>query len=142
MTATTSPEAPAFTPHPYFIDKAREALARAKADVDADPLPLARFGQAAKERGQRTGGVLVTSDGTVIVEYHRSPGAPGVRSADYVNLRDVIRLTGEDGPTVLDLAQTRIRRALGRPVAAVPVSALCLGAGRKSPVGATAGQAV
>lgn len=115
------------TPDGYFLARARRTFARAGAP-EAYPSAAAAWAQAAKGRGQRTGGVLVTADGTIVCEWHHSRGTGTAPGGSWVDAADMQRLIGPGWlGNELGLAQARIGRTLGEPVVALGASELTCG---------------
>lgn len=113
--------------HPYFVAKAREWMHRAGARPQ-DSADLARWAQIASAVGDRTRGVIVAKDGTLLAETRRTTRARV--NATYVDQAALARLTGSASPTVVDMAIGQISQAVGQPCALATWSDLCTGAGR------------
>lgn len=108
-------------PHPYFIDRAQSALTAAHADPNADPMPLARWGQRLMHDGiTRWTGALVTRDGQIVAHTNYQPAGRVRPAAWFVHRADLDALgitTPLPDATGLSQVQPLIERATGEPVA-------------------------
>lgn len=123
-------------PHPYFIDRAESALMAAHADSDADPMPLARWGQGLMDAAEDTAlsGALVTRDGQIVActDYQRA--MPGRPAAWFVHRTDLDRLgvsTPLPDATGLLQVQPLIERTLGEAVVHIESRDVTKGAPRE-----------
>lgn len=119
------------TVHPYFVDKARQAFAKAHGNPDMSG-PLAEWAQHARTVGtDTTVGVIVGEDGVILADTrHITSGGSG---ATYVTGVRNPEHTGWDVGVEnfeLGLAMPILRRLTGHGVIHVRYSQVCQGAGR------------
>ncbi|MGH3503875.1 MAG: helix-turn-helix domain-containing protein [Nocardioidaceae bacterium] len=116
--------------HPYFVRKARQALA----DAGGDPSvagALAAWADDAKQTKDLRAGVIVAEDGEIVAETRYTPATPSTPGAAYVTGEDSKRW-GLRGNQV-GIALGQIRQQTGRRLIHVTYSEVCQGAARFLP---------
>ena len=104
--------------HPYYREKATDILRELRFDADADPMPLARWGEAWKQGDPQI--AITTSDGQIVGHGEHVQG----EDADYLTLETAEKYglaAGRLRP-ILGMGLASISKALGRDVVTVKAS--------------------